>query len=334
MRLQVRAMAKQKDEGIGEYGIGAVCRLTGLTDHTIRVWERRYGVVVAARAANGRRIYNRADVEKLALLKGLTDRGLSIGQIASDSIDELRARADAMDEFSAAPLPEAIAVAVLGDTLPQALATHSRGLAPVEVRVADSNRERFATDLRNQSVDVIVLESPMIDDTVTAQIADYMALGGATHGVIVYRFGRDRDVELARHARTIVLRAPANVDEVRAAILRAYTPQAPAPHAETGTDDTGDTSWSISGPVAPRRFTTVQLSVLTEASTSIDCECPHHLAQLVGDLTAFEIYSASCASRDEEDAALHRYLHHTTARARALIEEALERVAAAEGIEY
>ena len=60
----------------------------------------------------------------------------------------------------------------------------------------------------------------------------------------------------------------------------------------------------------------------------------HHLAQLVGDLTAFEIYSASCANRDEEDAALHRYLHHTTARARALIEEALERVATAEGIEY
>ena len=327
-------MTKDKTEGKGEYGIGAVCRLTGLTDHTIRVWERRYGVVVAERAANGRRVYNRADVEKLALLKGLTDRGLSIGQIASDSIDELRGRADAMDEFSAAPLPNVIGVAVLGDTLPHALATHSRGLAPIEVRVADSNRERFVTDLGNQSIDVVVLETPMIDDTVTVQIADYMALAGAAHGVIVYRFGRDRDVELARHARTIVLRAPANVDEVRAAILRAYTPQAPEQHAKPAPDDSGDASWSFSGPVAPRRFSTTQLSVLTQASTSVDCECPHHLAQLVGDLTAFEIYSASCASRDEEDAALHRYLHHTTARARALIEEALERVAAAEGIEY
>ena len=36
------------------YTIGAVARLTGLTDHTIRVWERRYGTVVAERARNGR----------------------------------------------------------------------------------------------------------------------------------------------------------------------------------------------------------------------------------------------------------------------------------------
>ena len=36
----------------------------------------------------------------------------------------------------------------------------------------------------------------------------------------------------------------------------------------------------------------------------------------------------------EEDAALHRYLHQTTAQARALIEVALQRVAEAEGLEY
>ena len=48
----------------------------------------------------------------------------------------------------------------------------------------------------------------------------------------------------------------------------------------------------------------------------------------------FEIYSAQCENRDDDDAALHRYLHQVTAQARSLIEEALERVAAAEGIEY
>ncbi|MBT8066678.1 MAG: MerR family transcriptional regulator, partial [Gammaproteobacteria bacterium] len=95
-----------------------------------------------------------------------------------------------------------------------------------------------------------------------------------------------------------------------------------------------DPEWRFSGPIAPRRFTNRQLATLTRASTAIDCECPHHLAQLVGDLTAFEIYSAQCANRDDDDAALHRYLHQTTAQARALIEIALERVAAAEGIDY
>jgi DNA-binding transcriptional MerR regulator len=57
------------------YGIGAVAKLTGLTDHTIRVWERRYAAVVTTRAPNGRRQYTESDVEKLGLLKSLTDRG-------------------------------------------------------------------------------------------------------------------------------------------------------------------------------------------------------------------------------------------------------------------
>ena len=44
------------------HGIGAVARLTGLSDHTIRAWERRYGAVVARRAANGRRVYTEGDI--------------------------------------------------------------------------------------------------------------------------------------------------------------------------------------------------------------------------------------------------------------------------------
>ena len=81
-------MAETGHKHENEYGIGAVARLTGLTDHAIRVWERRYGAVVARRAANGRRVYGLADVEKLRLLKSLTDSGLSIGQIAGDTVDD------------------------------------------------------------------------------------------------------------------------------------------------------------------------------------------------------------------------------------------------------
>ena len=55
---------------------------------------------------------------------------------------------------------------------------------------------------------------------------------------------------------------------------------------------------------------------------------------MTGDLSAFEVYSANCANRSAEDAALHAYMHATTAQARALIEGALERVAQAEGIAY
>ena len=65
----------------------------------------------------------------------------------------------------------------------------------------------------------------------------------------------------------------------------------------------------------------------------VQCECPHHLADLWFSLRAFEEYSAACENRNPADAALHHYLWATAARARASFEEALIRVADAEGIE-
>lgn len=327
-------MNSQSSSSETSYGIGAVAKLTGLTDHTIRVWERRYGAIVAERAANGRRMYSPAHVEKLCLLKRLTEQGLSIGQIAGHSIEELRSRAKDLDEFSSTSLPDRIGVAVLGDFLPNQFAAHTRDLAPVDVCVADSNRDRFVADLRRHDIDVIVVESPVLDSDITARLLDLLQQSGVARGVLVYSFGRARDVDLATDSRIHVLRAPVNVDEVRAAVMRAYAPSPPPREKAGPSEDTPAPGWDFSGPVAPRRFNNLQLATLARASTSIDCECPHHLAQLVGDLSAFEVYSANCANRDEEDAALHRYLHQTTAQARALIEEALERVAMAEGIEY
>ena len=121
------------------YGIGAVAKLTGLTDHTIRVWERRYKAVVAQRAPNGRRVYTPLDVEKLGLLKRLTDQGLSIGQIAGNSVEELRERAQTVSDIQSAPLPARVGVAILGDFLPNQFAACNRDLAPVEGwRLADN----------------------------------------------------------------------------------------------------------------------------------------------------------------------------------------------------
>ncbi len=327
-------MTRKKSSIRDRYGIGAVARLTGLTDHTIRVWERRYGAVVAQRAANGRRVYGPGDVEKLGLLKRLTDQGLSIGQIAAESLEVLRERAQSISAIASAPPPDRVGVAILGDFLPGQFAADDRDIAPVDIVVAGDNRETFVADLARQPVDVVVLESAVLDDSVTTQLFEYMQIAGAARGVVVYSFGRLGDVDRARDARIIVLRSPANVDEVRAAVMRAYEPAAETRPRTAPSRDTGESDWHFSGPVAPRRFNNQQLTRLARASTAIDCECPHHLAQLVGDLTAFEVYSAQCANRDEDDAALHRYLHQTTAQARALIEAALERVAEVEGIEY
>ena len=325
-------MVKASSNGVNLYGIGAVARLTGLTDHTIRVWERRYGAVVAQRAENGRRVYTSADVEKLGVLKRLTDRGISIGRIAGDSLEELHARLRDMNEIVSSPAPKRINAAILGDFLPGQFVACGGDLAPVDIVVAGQSRDAFLADVARHDIDVVVLERPVLDRDGIAELQEYMDRANAPRGVIVYSFGRNRDIDNARESRLVAVRAPANPDDIRAAIMRAYTPPPATCSEPTSVPEISE--WEFSGPIAPRRFSNSQLMNLAQASTAIDCECPHHLAQLVGDLTAFEIYSANCENRDEDDAALHRYLHQTTAQARALIELALERVAAAEGIKY
>jgi hypothetical protein len=56
------------------------------------------------------------------------------------------------------------------------------------------------------------------------------------------------------------------------------------------------------------------------------------VVDLLLSLRAFERYSAECENRSPADAELHRQLGRYAAGARALFEEALVRVAQAEGI--
>lgn len=65
------------------YNIKVVARRTGLSPHVIRVWERRYSAVSPARSATARRLYTDAEIERLLLLRCVTQAGHSIGQVAN-----------------------------------------------------------------------------------------------------------------------------------------------------------------------------------------------------------------------------------------------------------
>jgi len=54
--------------------------LSGVAVDTVRNWERRYGLVVAARGRGGQRLYSDADVEHLRALRELVREGLSAGE--------------------------------------------------------------------------------------------------------------------------------------------------------------------------------------------------------------------------------------------------------------
>ena len=83
-------MSSSKKESISYYSIGAVSRLTGITVHTLRVWEQRYSAIEAERTVSGRRKYTSHNVDRLMSLKFLVDRGCQISSIATLSENELK----------------------------------------------------------------------------------------------------------------------------------------------------------------------------------------------------------------------------------------------------
>ena len=73
-----------------QYSIGAVAKLTGLTVHNLRVWEKRHSAVETDRSESGRRIYSESALQRLKLLKHCVDNGFTIGNIANLSNSELQ----------------------------------------------------------------------------------------------------------------------------------------------------------------------------------------------------------------------------------------------------
>jgi DNA-binding transcriptional MerR regulator/methylmalonyl-CoA mutase cobalamin-binding subunit len=79
---------------VGEHPISVVVKKTGLSIHTIRAWERRYGAVNPSRTSGNQRLYSDEDIERLLLLKFAILSGRKIGQIAQLPADRLCEYAD------------------------------------------------------------------------------------------------------------------------------------------------------------------------------------------------------------------------------------------------
>lgn len=72
------------------HAIKIVARRTGLTAHVIRIWEKRYGAVAPQRTGTNRRLYSEVQIERLGLLREVTQAGHSIGQVAKLPTEKLR----------------------------------------------------------------------------------------------------------------------------------------------------------------------------------------------------------------------------------------------------
>jgi len=79
--------------------IQLAARLSGLSTYVIRIWEQRHSAVEPARTVGNRRLYSQADIERLSLLREVTQAGHSIGQVAKLPTERLRELAAASATF-------------------------------------------------------------------------------------------------------------------------------------------------------------------------------------------------------------------------------------------
>jgi len=64
------------------YTIKQAARLTGISESSLRAWERRYGVVAPRRSGSGYRLYDPADLETLSRMQRLVAGGWSTAEAA------------------------------------------------------------------------------------------------------------------------------------------------------------------------------------------------------------------------------------------------------------
>ena len=70
--------------------IKIVALRTGLSAHVIRMWEKRYGAVKPERTGTNRRLYSDEHIQRLSLLREITQNGHSIGHVAKLPTEKLR----------------------------------------------------------------------------------------------------------------------------------------------------------------------------------------------------------------------------------------------------
>jgi DNA-binding transcriptional MerR regulator/methylmalonyl-CoA mutase cobalamin-binding subunit len=72
------------------FPIRVAARRAGVSVAALRAWERRYGAVAPARSTGEQRLYSESDVERITLLRHLTNAGHAISAIANVPMSELQ----------------------------------------------------------------------------------------------------------------------------------------------------------------------------------------------------------------------------------------------------
>lgn len=302
--------------------IGMVARRTRIHPETLRVWERRYEMIVPARSETGRRLYSEQDILKITLVKQLTELGHPVSGLAKLSIDALKKQ------------------------LGQASAnTQKQGIDLVKFRLvfaSEAGRRRWGGELltyedfeieknnhgltdANDLIEtgILILDLPTLDLDTHNKVKQSLLKEQCSHAIVIANFGTKAAIQALKREAIVCLKGTVTAADIHRACLSLRLESL----VNKGIRKSEPT-------VRPRRFSADQLSRVAAMSTSIACECPNHLAELIVSLTAFEQYSSECANRNDKDAQMHLQLNQSTGMARSILEESLVRLMEFEGIAF
>ncbi len=74
---------------MGKYSIKELEQLSGIKAHTIRIWEKRHGIIAPARTATNIRFYSDDDLKKIINVSLLNSNGVKISRIADMTTEQL-----------------------------------------------------------------------------------------------------------------------------------------------------------------------------------------------------------------------------------------------------
>ena len=308
------------------FGIGAVVARTGLSAPAIRMWEKRYDAVEPDRSDSNRRLYRAEDVERLVIMKRLTERGHAISTIAHLTLGDLEKRleeAESLLRVKSGDHKTHSRLLLIGVGLDDLM--QDKILLETEVVARFASLDEAGTAKRLPETDLLVIDAATLFPQTISVVRDLVTRCRATRSLLLYRFSSSSTATaLAKAIDGLqLLKAPVSATQLRRECLvqlnSLHPRNLPAPVGGTG-------------QIPARLYDAEQLVRLTQVASAVECECPQHMAGLLQGLGAFETYSQECEDRNEEDALIHAFLHRTTAHVRRIMEEALRHLVRVEGI--
>ena len=313
----------------------AVARMAQMPVATLRIWEQRHQAVRPQTTPSGHRLYSPADVQRVLLLRQLTEQGHAIGSLAALNSAELQqlarqlglasgGKVQGVGRFAGAPrwvvVGQTLAGRLQRPTVARLLG-HAAPIVAVFESLAEAARAGVAAEL-------LVWHAPELPGDLPPAWQAARRACGAERVAVVHRFAGSAATRCMLEAGVAMLREPVDDQALGswfAAIEAGWAQAAPAAYPIEAPP-------AAAGGPLPRRYDDATLTTIAGLSPTLACECPRHVAELLMQLSGFEAYSAACTHRDDADARLHAYLQQVAGTARALFESALARLARHEGL--